>query len=74
MSGMAPMILGSVMGGHPDAGALSDAVAKFIRTPGLLHLKASANVPTGITIMDFAAAQSNPTVVLQKLKFEASAK
>lgn len=74
MSGMAPMILGSVMGGHPDAGALSDAVAKFIRTPGLLHLKASANVPTGITMMDFAAAQSNPTVLLQKLKFEASAK
>ncbi|OYU50027.1 MAG: hypothetical protein CFE31_00205 [Rhizobiales bacterium PAR1] len=74
MSGMAPMILGSVMGGHADAAALSDAVAKFIRTPGKLHVKASANVPTGVTMMDFAAAQSNPTVLLQKLKFEASAK
>lgn len=74
MSGLAPMVLGSVMAGHADAGALSDAIAKFIRTPGLLHVKASANVPTGVTMMDFAAAQSNPTVLLQKLKFEASAK
>lgn len=74
LSGMAPMMIGAFMGGHPDGSALADALTKFIRAPGSLSVTAAANVPTGITVMDFSAASSNPAVLLQKLKITASAK
>lgn len=74
LSGMAPMMIGAFMGGHPDGAALADALTKFIRAPGQLSVTAASNVPTGITVMDFSAASSNPSVLLQKLKISASAK
>lgn len=74
LSGMAPMMIGAFMGGHPDGSSLADALTKFIRAPGSLSVTAAANVPTGITVMDFSAASSNPAVLLQKLKITASAK
>lgn len=74
LSGMAPMMIGAFMGGHPDGSALADALTKFIRSPGSLSVTAASNVPTGITVMDFSAASANPAVLLQKLKITASAK
>ena len=74
MSAIAPMLIGTFMAGHPDATKLSEALTKFIKTPGTLSVTARANVPTGITVMDFSAASQNPAVLLQKLKIEASAK
>jgi hypothetical protein len=73
LSGLAPLLIGSMMGGHPDAGPLADALAKFIRTPGVLHLTVRASGPAGLTVMDVAAGQSKPSVVLDKLRFEATA-
>lgn len=74
ISAITPMMIGTFMAGHPDAAKLSEALTKFIKTPGTLSVTASANVPTGITVMDFSAASQNPAVLLQKLKVEASAK
>lgn len=73
-STMAPALISAVMSGHPDSPALAEAVAKFIKTPGTLSVTARANVPTGITVMDFTAASKNPTILLQKLKIESTAK
>lgn len=74
VSAMAPAMISAVMSGHPDSPALAEAISKFIKTPGTLSVTARANVPTGITVMDFTAASKNPGVLLQKLKIESSAK
>ncbi len=74
LSAIAPALIGAYLGGHPDGPALSDAITKFIRTPGTLSITVKSTAPGGITVMDASAAASNPRVLLDKLKFEAVAK
>jgi hypothetical protein len=74
LSAIAPAMIGMYLGGHPDGPALSDALTKFVRTPGTLTITLRAKTPGGLTAMELMAAGENPGALLQKLKIEAEAK
>ena len=74
LSAIAPAMIGMYLGGHPDGPALSDALTKFVRTPGTLNITLRAKTPGGLTAMELMAAGENPGALLQKLKIEAEAK
>lgn len=74
MSAIAPAILASLMAGHPDLNAVSDAVVAFLRGLNELSIKARGTDADGVKMMDIAGAQANPAAFLRKLRLEASGK
>lgn len=74
LAGVAPVMIASVLAGHPDAAKLSQAVGTFLQSLKGLDVAAISASPAGITVPEIMAASNNPMLLLPKVKFEASAK
>ncbi|MBN8534989.1 MAG: hypothetical protein J0L51_12985 [Rhizobiales bacterium] len=74
MSALAPAILASMMAGHPDLNAVSDAIVSFLRGLNELSLKARGTDADGVKMLDLAGAKANPIAFLRKLRLEAAGK
>jgi len=70
--GVQGMVLG-VLGDTPSGKAVGDAVAKFIAGAKSITISATANDPGGLTAVDLAAAQSDPTALTSKVTIDATA-
>jgi hypothetical protein len=73
LSGMAQGIVLVGLGGTPAAKALGDAVGKFIAGGKSLTVTVTANAVGGLTAADFAAAQSDPKTLDDKVMIDAAA-
>lgn len=74
IAGLAPVMIASVLAGHPDAAKLSQAVGTFLQSLKGLDVAALSASPNGISVPEIMAASNNPMLLLPKVKFEASAK
>ena len=74
ISGTAQGVILMLLGGTADAQKLSQAVGKFINGGKSISVTATAKDAAGLSMADFAAAQTNPTALGAKVSIDATAK
>jgi hypothetical protein len=73
VAGMATGMTLAVLGQSPDAQKLATAIGTFLAGGKSLSATFTATAPEGLGMADFAALQSDPTVLSGKVSVEASA-
>jgi hypothetical protein len=73
MSSTAQGLVLVTLSGSPAAKTLGDAVGKFVAGAKALSIAVTAKDPSGLSVVDYAAAQSNPTALLGKVNIDATA-
>ncbi|UXS03901.1 hypothetical protein [Agrobacterium tumefaciens] len=58
---------------RPNLQGVTEAVLRFIGTPGTLNMTARAKGPNGLGVFDLVAASQDPMVLLDKVEIEATA-
>lgn len=73
VAGMAQAMPLAFLGATPDALAVSEALGKFLNGTPNLSITVTSVDPNGIGLAEFMAAESDPTVLKDKVKIVASA-
>ncbi len=58
---------------RPNLQGVTEAVLRFVGTPGTLNMTARAKGPNGLGVFDLVAASQNPMLLLDKVEIEATA-
>lgn len=74
ISGMAAGMVPMMLGGTEQAQEVANAVMTFLNGGASLSITAAAKDSAGIGLIDFMAAQQNPSALAEKLDFSAEAK